>query len=83
MLISNSDASAILGTVARIVLRRNAPREMMSLAEMEAPRDAIALDVACAIMSLVFANASVDTTVTGANIRPFSAEEESYFWHFH
>lgn len=68
------DASAMMDTVVRTVLRRNVHLEWISLAEMELPRDVTALDVVFATLLPVFASVSRDTMETGASIKLSSAK---------
>lgn len=72
------DASAMMDTVVQTVLRRNVHQEWISLAEMELPKDVIALDVVFAILLLVFASVSRDTMETGASIKLFSAKMKGF-----
>mmetsp|Transcript_35481 Transcript_35481/g.76617 ORF Transcript_35481/g.76617 Transcript_35481/m.76617 type:complete len:151 (-) Transcript_35481:245-697(-) len=76
-LTSTSVASAMMVTVVRTVLRRNARQELIFSVGMEARKDAIVLDVVFAIMLLVFAVASRDTLETGASTKLFSARKRS------
>ncbi len=69
-------ASAMMGTVARIVLRRSARPGKIFSAGMEVPKDVTALDVATAILLPVSARASRDILETGASTRQFSAKRD-------
>lgn len=71
---STSVASAMMGTVDQIVLRRSAPQEMIFLAGTEVRKGANALDVAIVTLLPVFARVSLDTLETGASIKQFSAK---------
>jgi hypothetical protein len=72
--INTWDASVMMGTVVRTVLRRSARQGRISSAGMEAPKDATALDVATAFFLRGFARASRDIMETGASTRQFSAK---------
>lgn len=65
------DASAMMDTVVPIALRRNVHLAWISLEAMEARKDANVPDEGIAITRMVFANASMDTLVTGVNPRLF------------
>lgn len=65
------DASAMMDTVVPIALRRNVHLAWISLEATEARKDANVPDEGIAITRMVFANASMDTLVTGVNPRLF------------